>query len=108
MSASYSLAGALGSTPDVWSEPNVTGFQRGKVTRKTLFHGYIESLLFLPIYSRWPHLLVNHSPLGKADSLDAGCWDNRSRCRIRRDRPSFSTGRPGLFYWGLFAGAGGF
>jgi len=60
------------------------------VTRKTLFHGYIESLLFLPIYSRWPHLLVNHSPLGKADSLDAGCWDNRSRCRIRRDRPSFS------------------
>ena len=59
------------------------------MTRKTLFHGYIESLLFLPIYSRWPHLLVNHSPLGKADSLDAGCWDNRSRCRIRRDRPSF-------------------
>ena len=84
------------------------GIRPTEMLAPSLFHGYIESLLFFPfIPAGLTYLLITH-PLERPVALTLRVRTTVLAAAFAVTVLVFFTGRPGLFYWGLFAGAGGF
>ena len=84
------------------------GIRPTEMLAPCLFHGYIESLFFfLVIPAGLTFLLITH-PLERPVALTLGVGTTVLAAAFAVTALVFSTGRLGLFYWGLFAGADGF